>query len=82
VLANSTQQRLTEGLPEASRNPAISPNGSSIAVESGGGIVVLGPQEPSRAFGVPGLRNSYPAWSPDGIAIAITATSDPIASYN
>jgi Tol biopolymer transport system component len=82
VLADSTQQRVTEGLPEASRNPTLSPDGSSIAVESGGGIVVLGPQGPPQTFGVPGLRSSYPSWSPDGTAIAIAVNSDPIASYN
>jgi Tol biopolymer transport system component len=82
VPADSTQQRVTEGLPEASRNPSVSPDGSSIAVESGGGIVVLGPQGPAQTFGVPGLRTTYPSWSPDGGAIAIATTSDPIASYN
>jgi len=82
VLADSTQQRVSEGLPEASRNPSLSPDGLSIAVESGGGIVVLGLQGPSPTFGVPGLRSSYPSWSADGTAIAIAATSDPIASYN
>ena len=53
-----------------------------IAVESGGGIIVLGPLGPSKTFGVPGLRSSYPAWSPDGTTIAVAATNDPIASYN
>ena len=82
VVATSIQQRLTEGLPEASRNPALSPDGSSIAVESGGGIVILGREGPMQSFGVPGLRSTYPSWSADGAAIAIAATSDPIASYN
>ena len=82
VPADSSQHRVTEELPEASRNPSVSPDGSSIAVESGGGIVILGPQGPAQAFAVPGLRTTYPSWSPDGGAIAIAATSDPIASYN
>jgi Tol biopolymer transport system component len=82
VPADSSQHRVTEELPEASRNPSFSPDGSSIAVESGGGIVILGPQGPAQTFGVPGLRTTYPSWSPDGGAIAIAATSDPIASYN
>jgi hypothetical protein len=73
---------MTEELPEASRNPTLSPGGFRIAVESGGGIIVLGPQGPSQTFGVPGLRSSHPAWSPDGTAIAVAATSDPIANYN
>ena len=53
-----------------------------IAVESGGGIVVLGRQGPAQAFRVADLRGSYPAWSPDGTMIALAATIDPIASYN
>ena len=82
VFAANTQQRVTEALPEGSRNPVLSPDGSLIAVESGGGIVVLGQQEPAQAFSVAGLRSSYPSWSPDGATIVIAATSDPIASYN
>jgi Tol biopolymer transport system component len=82
VLEDLTQQRVTEGLPEASRNPTVSPDGSSIAVESSGVIVVLRPQGRLQTFVVPGLRSSYPSWSPDGTTIAVAATSDPIASYN
>ncbi len=82
VLASLTQQRVTEELPDASRNPTLSPNGSSIAVETGGGIVVLGSQGPLRTVLVPGLRSSHPSWSPDDTAIAVMATGDPIASYN
>jgi Tol biopolymer transport system component len=82
VLATYTQFRVTEALPDASRNPAVAPDGSRIAVESGGGIVVLGRQGPPQAFSVSGLRSSYPSWSPDGTMIAIAATNDPIASYN
>jgi Tol biopolymer transport system component len=82
ALAYFTQQRVTEGLPDGSRNPAVSPDGAFIAVESGGGIVVLGQQGPAQAFSVPGLRSSHPSWSSDGTAIAIVAAEDPIASYN
>jgi Tol biopolymer transport system component len=82
VLANSTQQRVTEGLPEPSRNPAVSPDGSHIAVETGGEIAVLGQQGPLQTFRVAGLRSSYPSWSADGAAVAIVAGSDQIANYN
>jgi Tol biopolymer transport system component len=82
VLTENTQQRVTEELPDGSRNPALSPDGSRIAVESGGGIVVLGGQGPVQAFTVSGLRSSYPSWSSDGTTIAIAATTDPIVSYN
>jgi Tol biopolymer transport system component len=82
VLANSTQQRVTEGLPEPSRNPAVSPNGSQIAVESGGQIAVIGQQGTLQTLSVPGLRSSYPSWNPDGNSIAIMASGDPIANYN
>jgi Tol biopolymer transport system component len=82
VFANSTQQRVTEGLPEPSRNPAVSPDGSRIAVESGGEVAVLGQQGPLQSFRVAGLRSSHPSWSADGAAIAVVAGSDPIANYN
>jgi Tol biopolymer transport system component len=81
-LAGTSQRRVTEGLPEGSRNPALSPDGSQIAVESGGGIVILGEQGPEQGLAVSGMRSSHPSWSPDGTAIAISAENDPIAVYN
>ena len=82
VLANSIQQRVTEGLPDPSRNPTVSPDGSRIAVESGGEIAVLGQQGLLETFSVSGLRSSHPSWSADGNSIAIMASGDPIANYN
>jgi Tol biopolymer transport system component len=75
-------QTLTEGLPEGSRNPALSADGSQIAVESSGGIVVFGGEGPPRVFRIPGLRSTRPAWSPDGTSMAVSAVPDPIAVYN
>jgi Tol biopolymer transport system component len=82
VLAANTLQRVTEDLPEGSRNPAISPDGSRIAVESGGGVVVLGLPGPVQAFRVSDLRSANPTWNPDDTAIAVSATSDAIEVYN
>ena len=82
VFANSTQQRVTEALPEPSRNPAVSPDGSRIAVESAGEIAVLDRQGPVQTFRVAGLRSSYPSWSADSAVIAIVAGDNPIANYN
>jgi Tol biopolymer transport system component len=82
VLPTTTLQTLTAALPEGSRNPTLSPDGSQLAVETGGGIAVLEDEEPVQAFGVPGLRSSYPAWGADGTTIAISAITDPIAIYN
>jgi Tol biopolymer transport system component len=82
VFAENTLQRVTDELPEGSRNPALSSDGALLAVESGGGIVVLGEQHTAQAFSVAGLRSSYPSWSRDGATIAVAATADPIASYN
>jgi hypothetical protein len=79
---NRTLQTLTKDLPGPSRNPALAPDGSLIAVESGGGIVLLGEQGPLQEFGVPGLRSSYPAWGAGNTTIAVSATADPIANYN
>ena len=73
---------VTEGLSEGSRNPALSRDGSQIAVESSGGIMVLGEEGPLQAFRIPGLRSSYPAWSSDGMSIAVSAGTDPISVYN
>jgi Tol biopolymer transport system component len=83
VLPTRRLQTLTGGLPEGSRNPALSPDGSQMAVETGGGIAVLGVNEPVQAFSVPGLRSTYPAWgTDDGMTIAVSAVTDPIAIYN
>jgi Tol biopolymer transport system component len=82
VLADASQRRVTERLPDGSRNPALSPDGSQIAVESGGGIIILGEQGPEQGSAVSGLRGSHPSWSPDGTAIAISAAIDPITVYN
>jgi len=81
-LTNVFDHRVTNELPEAARNPAISPDGSLIAVESGGGMVVLGEQGSLNAYRVPGLRSSYPSWGAGGTTIAVAAGTDPIASYN
>jgi Tol biopolymer transport system component len=80
--ATTTVQTVTEGLPEGSRNPALSPDGSQIAVESSGGIVVVGEEGPRQAFRIPGLRSTYPRWRPDGTSIAVSAVTDPIAVFN
>ena len=64
---------MSEALPDASRNPAVSPDGSRIAVESGGGIVVLGQQGLAQGLQVADL-GLIPSWSPDGTTIA---TIDP-----
>jgi len=82
VLPTTYVQTLTEGLPEGSRNPALSADGSRIAVETGGGITVLGKEEPVQGFSVPGLRSSYPDWGNDGKSIAVSASTDPITIYN
>jgi dipeptidyl aminopeptidase/acylaminoacyl peptidase len=83
VLPTRGLQTLTSGLPEGSRNPALSPDSSMIAVETGGGIAVLRVNQPVQSFTVPGLRSTYPAWgSGDGMSIAVFAVADPIAIYN
>jgi Tol biopolymer transport system component len=83
VLATRGMQTLTEGLPEGSRNPALSPDASRIAVETSGGVAVLGVNQPVQTFSVPGLRSTYPAWgTDDGTRIAVSAVPDPIAIYN
>jgi Tol biopolymer transport system component len=82
ALPTTIVQTLTAGLPEGSRNPAISPDGSRIAVETRGGIAVLGEDDGLQEFSVRGLRSTYPAWAIDGTSIAVSAITDPIAIYN
>jgi Tol biopolymer transport system component len=82
VIASTSQRRVTEGLTEGSRNPALSPDGFRIAVESGGGVVILSEQGPERGLAVSGLRGSHPSWSHDGTTIAISTATDPITVYN
>ena len=82
ALTTTIVQTLTAKLPEGSRNPALSPDGSRIAVETRGGIAVLGEDEALQEFSVRGLRSTYPAWATDGTSIAVSAIADPIAIYN
>jgi Tol biopolymer transport system component len=82
ALPTTIVQTLTAGLPEGSRNPALSPDGSRIAVETRGGIAVLGQDDVLQEFSVRGLRSTYPAWATDGASIAVSAITDPIAIYN
>jgi Tol biopolymer transport system component len=82
ALPTTIVQTLTAGLPEGSRNPALSPDGSRIAVETRGGIAVLGEDDGLQEFSVRGLRSTYPAWAIDGTSIAVSAITDPIAIYN
>jgi Tol biopolymer transport system component len=82
ALASTIDQTLTAGLPEGSRNPAISPDGSQITVETRGGIAILGEDVARQEFSVRGLRSTYPAWAADGTSIAVSAITDPITIYN
>ena len=87
ALPTTLVKTVTAGLPQGSRNPALSPDGTRIAVETAGGIAVLGlavvgEEELIQSFSVPGLRSTYPAWASDGMNIAVSAITDPIAIYN
>jgi Tol biopolymer transport system component len=82
ALTTTIVQTLTAELPEGSRNPTLSLDGSRIAVETRGGIAVLEEEEAVKAFSVPGLRSTYPAWAADGSSVAVSAITDPIAIYN
>ncbi len=82
ALPTTIVQTVTAGLPEGSRNPALSPDGSRIAVETRGGIAILEEDEALREFSVRGLRSTYPDWATDGTSIAVLAITDPIAIYN
>ena len=82
MLRSTTLQTVTVELPQPSRNPALSADGSHIAVESGSGIVVIGAMRTARDYTVPGLRSTNPAWAPGGESIAVGATTDPIAIYD
>jgi Tol biopolymer transport system component len=75
------EERMTAQLPAGARNPALSPGGGRLAVESGGEIVVLDRKGIRLEFAVTGLYATEPAWNRDSTAIVFAAADDPIASY-
>jgi Tol biopolymer transport system component len=78
----AAERNLTGGFPTGAQNPALSPDGTRLAVESNGEVVVLSEQSVPEEYSVAGLSAAYPAWNADGSAIAFSAGPDPISVYD
>jgi Tol biopolymer transport system component len=81
-LGAGAAETLTGDLPGGARDPSLSPDGKQIAASSGGAIVILGANGGGGEISQPGLRDGFPAWSPNGDRIAFLGAGDPIPGYN
>ena len=75
-------ENLTEHLPGGGRQPSVSNDGELLAVVSGREIVILDQSGDVDQYAIAELRPSYPAWSPTGNTIAVTAANDPLLVYD
>jgi Tol biopolymer transport system component len=78
---SSESAKLTADLVKGGRNPALSPDGTELAVASGAAIIVLSGPDVNRQIDMHGLRGMTPAWSPSG-QIAFAAVPNPIQTYD
>jgi WD40-like Beta Propeller Repeat len=78
----AAERNLTGGFLTGARNPALSPDGTRLAVESNGDIVILSEQAVPQEYSVAELSATYPAWSADSSAVAFSADPDPISVYD
>ncbi|HLL50770.1 MAG TPA: hypothetical protein VK356_08890 [Thermomicrobiales bacterium] len=76
------ERNLTARLQSGARNPSLSPDGTRLAMESNGAVVVLSEQSQPQHLSVAGLQATHPAWSPDSSSIAFSGEPDPIAVFN
>jgi Tol biopolymer transport system component len=81
-VAEGGTEKLTAHLPSGAREPVVSPDGTRLAVASGGSIVILGPEMNPQSLTQSGLDHRLPSWSPDGERVAFVAAPDPLASYS
>ncbi len=75
-------EKLTARLAPGANDPAISPDGTHLAVTSGDAIVVLDLVGNVQGTTEGGLLHRLPAWSPDGERIAFVATSRSLEGYS
>jgi Tol biopolymer transport system component len=78
----AAERNITEGLAAGAQNPALSPDGTQLALESNGKIVILSERSVPQEYTVAGLSASHPSWNFDGSATAFSAEPDPISIYN
>ncbi|MGH2613630.1 MAG: TolB family protein [Thermomicrobiales bacterium] len=79
-IGDDDASNLTSRLPQPAREPALSRDGSRLAVSSGGAIVVVSLDGEVEATQSLPLYGWSPAWSPGGDTLAFVADPDPIAS--
>jgi Tol biopolymer transport system component len=75
-------RNLTTSLPEGARDPALSPDGRSLAVATGRNLQILGTTATNIAINDTTLRDRFPAWSPDGTQLAFSSETELIPGYD
>ncbi len=80
-LDGSSPENVTRGLADGARQPALTADGSRIAIASGGAIIVQDLNGDVAVTISSSLWNASPAWHPGGRAIAFTSGLNPLASY-
>jgi Tol biopolymer transport system component len=81
-VAEGGTEKLTAGLAPGASDPAISPDGTRLAVSSGDAIVVLDLEGNVQGTTENGLLHRLPAWSPDGERIAFATAPKSLESYS
>lgn len=81
-LAIDSVEKLTEGLSGGAREPALSLDGSRLAVVSGGALVVMNLEGAVESTVSSTQAIRFPAWSPDGAIVAYSASPNPLSRYS
>jgi len=82
-ISGGPPRKLTSMLPNGALDPALSGDGSQLAVSSGDALVVVASSGKTTTLpGEPGMSERAPAWDPAGDSVAFAAQPDPISRYD